>query len=69
MEAPPHAPGQGPAREHQVRRLFSEIAPRYDLLNHLLSMNVDRRWRRRAVDALGWGERPDGTYLDACAGT
>jgi demethylmenaquinone methyltransferase/2-methoxy-6-polyprenyl-1,4-benzoquinol methylase len=53
----------------QVRRLFSEIAPSYDLLNHLLSLNIDRRWRRRAVDALGWRERPAGSYLDACAGT
>ena len=59
----------GPERGRQVRRLFSEIAPRYDLLNHLLSLNIDRYWRRRAVDALGWEERPAGRYLDACAGT
>src|SRR5688500_10497085 len=65
----PAEPRSGPERERQVRRLFSEIAPRYDLLNHLLSLNVDRRWRRRAVDALEWGERPAGRYLDACAGT
>ncbi len=49
--------------------MFSAIAPRYDLLNHLLSLNIDRSWRRRAVDRLGWEARPDGTYLDACAGT
>lgn len=52
-----------------VRRMFSSIAPRYDLLNHLLSLNVDRRWRRLAVDRLGWERRPDGRYLDNCAGT
>lgn len=52
-----------------VRRMFSAIAPRYDLLNHLLSLNIDRRWRRIAVDALGWEDRPAGTYLDNCAGT
>jgi len=52
-----------------VRRMFSSIAPRYDLLNHLLSMNIDRRWRRRAVDRLGWEREPEGTYLDNCAGT
>ncbi len=49
--------------------MFSAIAPRYDLLNHLLSLNIDRIWRRRAVDRLGWVARPDGTYLDVCAGT
>jgi len=62
-------PSRGRDRERQVRRIFSEIAPRYDLLNHLLSMNVDRAWRRRAVDTLGWESSPDGLYLDACAGT
>lgn len=52
-----------------MRRLFSEIAPRYDLLNHVLSMNIDRRWRRRAVRELGWDRERDGSYLDVCAGT
>ncbi len=49
--------------------MFSAIAPRYDLLNHLLSFNIDRSWRRRAVERLGWEARPAGIYLDACAGT
>lgn len=52
-----------------VRRMFSSIAPRYDLLNHLLSLNIDTSWRRRAVDVLDWERAPDGTYLDNCAGT
>lgn len=52
-----------------VRRMFGAIAPRYDLLNHLLSLNIDRRWRRWAVDTLVHGARPDGRFLDVCAGT
>jgi demethylmenaquinone methyltransferase / 2-methoxy-6-polyprenyl-1,4-benzoquinol methylase len=66
---PPAAPKRGVAREKQVQRIFSEIAPRYDLLNHVLSLNIDRSWRKKAVARLGWEERADGTYLDACAGT
>lgn len=53
----------------EVRRMFGAIAPRYDLLNHLLSLNRDRAWRRRAVDRLMQGVPRDGTFLDACAGT
>lgn len=52
-----------------VQRMFSAIAPRYDLLNHLLSLNIDRLWRRRAVDRLDWERAPDGRYLDNCSGT
>lgn len=62
-------PASGPERAAQVRTLFGEIAHRYDLLNHVLSLNIDRRWRRRAVAALGWERAPAGRYLDACAGT
>jgi demethylmenaquinone methyltransferase/2-methoxy-6-polyprenyl-1,4-benzoquinol methylase len=61
-----------PAPDHKaahVRTMFSSIAPRYDLLNHVLSMNIDRLWRRLAVRRLGWERVPDGTYLDNCAGT
>ncbi len=66
---PEAVPSRGEDRERQVQTIFSEIAPRYDLLNHVLSMNIDRAWRRRAVDTLAWTARPDGVYLDACAGT
>lgn len=62
-------PSTGRDRERQVRTIFSEIAPRYDLLNHLLSLNVDRGWRRRAVDGLDWQAFREGVFLDACAGT
>ncbi len=59
----------GDEKRAYVQRIFSEIAPRYDLLNRVLSFNVDRRWRRRAIAALNWTRRPDGRYLDLCAGT
>ena len=52
-----------------MQGMFSAIAPRYDLLNHLLSLNIDKRWRRRAVDILLTNNDPAGLYLDACAGT
>ena len=69
QSTPDAAPKAGAEREKQVQQIFSEIAPRYDLLNHVLSLNIDRAWRRKAVDALGWTDAPGGTYLDACAGT
>lgn len=59
----------GAEKRAYVRRIFSEIAPRYDLLNHVLSLNIDRGWRRAALAELAWRNRPDGTYLDLCAGT
>lgn len=52
-----------------VQGMFSAIAPRYDLLNHLLSLNIDKSWRRRAVDILLTANNNAGQYLDACAGT
>jgi demethylmenaquinone methyltransferase/2-methoxy-6-polyprenyl-1,4-benzoquinol methylase len=59
----------GSEKRAYVRRIFSEIAPSYDLLNHLLSANLDRGWRRDAIDALDFVRAPAGTYLDVCAGT
>jgi demethylmenaquinone methyltransferase/2-methoxy-6-polyprenyl-1,4-benzoquinol methylase len=63
------AAGGGDDKRAYVRRIFSEIAPRYDLLNRLLSFGIDRRWRARALDALGWTRHPEGVYVDLCAGT
>jgi demethylmenaquinone methyltransferase/2-methoxy-6-polyprenyl-1,4-benzoquinol methylase len=51
----------------RIAGMFDAIAPRYDLLNHLLSAGLDRRWRTRAVRAL---ELPrNATVLDLCTGT
>jgi demethylmenaquinone methyltransferase/2-methoxy-6-polyprenyl-1,4-benzoquinol methylase len=67
-----HAAAAGPGgaqKRMYVRGMFSQIAPSYDLLNHLLSLNIDRLWRRRAIAELGWERAPRGVYVDLCAGT
>jgi demethylmenaquinone methyltransferase/2-methoxy-6-polyprenyl-1,4-benzoquinol methylase len=51
----------------RVQKMFGEIAPRYDRMNHLLSMNVDRWWRRVAVGKLA--PEPGNRILDVCTGT
>jgi demethylmenaquinone methyltransferase / 2-methoxy-6-polyprenyl-1,4-benzoquinol methylase len=47
--------------------MFDAIAPRYDLLNHLLSAGIDRRWRTRAIRTLQLTGRE--TLVDVCTGT
>jgi demethylmenaquinone methyltransferase/2-methoxy-6-polyprenyl-1,4-benzoquinol methylase len=59
----------GAEKRAYVKKIFSEIAPRYDLLNHILSLNIDRRWRRKAIAQLKVARNPAGVYLDLCAGT
>ena len=53
-----------PAR---IAGMFDAIAPRYDLLNHVLSAGLDTRWRARAIRELGL--RPGDRVLDLCTGT
>jgi demethylmenaquinone methyltransferase / 2-methoxy-6-polyprenyl-1,4-benzoquinol methylase len=54
----------------RVREMFTRIAPRYDLLNHLLSAQLDRVWRRRAARELKpILDRGDAIALDLCCGT
>lgn len=51
----------------RVREMFNSIAPRYDLLNRLLSLGIDRRWRRYAVKQIRVA--PGGRVLDVATGT
>jgi demethylmenaquinone methyltransferase/2-methoxy-6-polyprenyl-1,4-benzoquinol methylase len=54
----------------KVREMFSQIAPRYDLLNHLLSLQLDRRWRARTAKRLKpILDQPKALVLDLCCGT
>jgi demethylmenaquinone methyltransferase/2-methoxy-6-polyprenyl-1,4-benzoquinol methylase len=68
-----HAPADSPVERllakdpDHIAGMFDAIAPRYDLLNWLLSAGRDRRWRRTAVAALALG--PSEVLLDVCTGT
>ncbi len=54
----------------KVREMFSRIAPRYDLLNHLLSAQMDRSWRARTAKELRpILQNPEALILDLCCGT
>lgn len=57
----------GAEKAHAVRSMFDKIAPRYDLLNRIMTFGMDVRWRRRAVAALGLGN--GSLVLDVAAGT
>jgi len=56
-------------REERIRSMFAAIAPRYDFLNHLLSLNIDRWWRRRAVQLVPPDLNDPAPILDVCTGT
>lgn len=72
-ELEPHQPltaeraAPGPEKRVFIRRLFTDIAPRYDWFNRLASFGMDRRWRREAVKRGGIG--PGQRVLDVCGGT
>lgn len=58
------------AHSRAVRDMFSGIASKYDLLNHLLSINIDKRWRRLVREKLsGVLANPDAIVLDVACGT
>jgi demethylmenaquinone methyltransferase/2-methoxy-6-polyprenyl-1,4-benzoquinol methylase len=68
--AAPHGASDPDAAARAVRQMFTSIAPRYDLLNHVLSFNIDRMWWSRSARSfrhiMG---RPDARILDLCCGT
>ena len=66
---PPGASDEKSAAQ-AVERMFSAVAPRYDLLNHVLSLNVDRLWWRRTARAFApIAQRRGARILDLCCGT
>jgi ubiquinone/menaquinone biosynthesis methyltransferase len=67
VEARRDEPGQ--AHALAVRRMFDRISPTYDLLNRLLSLGIDQRWRAQALRALARDLPAQGALLDVCAGT
>lgn len=70
MGAVPTGAGGPEAAAHAVREMFTSIAHRYDLLNHVLSFNVDRLWWRRAAQTFTHIlRREDARVLDLCCGT
>jgi demethylmenaquinone methyltransferase/2-methoxy-6-polyprenyl-1,4-benzoquinol methylase len=68
--AAPQGTSDASSAAHAVREMFTSIAPRYDLLNHVLSFNVDRVWWRRAARSFREVlSRPETRVLDLCCGT
>ena len=68
--AAPRGAGDPASASRAVRDMFTSIAPRYDLLNHLLSFNVDRLWwRKTARSFTSILKRQDANVLDLCCGT
>lgn len=55
------------AKKEVVEGIFNDIAPKYDLLNHLLSLNIDKGWRRKAMRCVE--EDGKGHLLDVACGT
>ncbi|VTS06288.1 bifunctional demethylmenaquinone methyltransferase/2-methoxy-6-polyprenyl-1,4-benzoquinol methylase UbiE [Tuwongella immobilis] len=54
-------------RNERIRSMFSAIAPKYDALNHILSLNIDQAWRKRTTKLVP--PEGDAPILDACTGT
>ncbi|HXC25295.1 MAG TPA: ubiquinone/menaquinone biosynthesis methyltransferase [Gemmatimonadaceae bacterium] len=62
------AAGEAVKRQY-VKQMFSDIAPRYDRVNRIISFRIDLWWRKQALAVLGVSREPGVRYLDLCAGT
>lgn len=67
MAKPTPPPGEAPGKKEAVAAMFDDIAPRYDLLNRVLSLGIDQQWRAEAVKELE-ADRPR-RILDVATGT
>lgn len=68
--ATPEGATDAASASRAVRDMFTSIAPRYDLLNHVLSCNIDRLWWRRTASAFTHIlSQPQAQVLDLCCGT
>ena len=56
------------AKKEKIKNLFDNIAPDYDKLNHILSLNIDKGWRKKAVREIADSEKPL-SVLDVACGT
>ncbi|MCE7923739.1 MAG: bifunctional demethylmenaquinone methyltransferase/2-methoxy-6-polyprenyl-1,4-benzoquinol methylase UbiE [Haliscomenobacteraceae bacterium CHB4] len=66
-KAPVTPYGSGDSKKAEVERMFDNIAPKYDLLNRVLSLGIDVRWRKRALDYLKTAQPQ--SILDVATGT
>ncbi len=64
---PPESLPEGQEKVAAVRSMFDAIAPRYDLVNRIMTFRMDVRWRRRTVRSLGLA--PGATVVDLACGT
>jgi demethylmenaquinone methyltransferase/2-methoxy-6-polyprenyl-1,4-benzoquinol methylase len=63
-------PGNEAEAARRIREMFGRVAPRYDLLNHLLSLRIDVHWRRALVRRVqDYLRRPTTRLMDVCCGT
>lgn len=65
----PYGPNDGRAKSDQVEAMFDNIAPAYDLMNRLMTLGIDRRWRSRAIKMMAKKHHAPRYILDVASGT